>query len=173
MLRLSRAFGSSGLGARSTISSLRNALGKPFGPLSFDTLRAFSTDENISSFCDNAFKIFGKENSLTPLGDYLETFYLNKDNKIQPEEIKEAYKHNSAGSEMTRLVEKYDLGGKKGVTWKSLDLLDLNVAVRESKVDLDANGDIPREAFDAWLQSALDEFKKLEDSLEGSQPEHE
>jgi len=120
-------------------------------------LRAFSTDENISSFCDNAFKIFD----------------LNKDNKIQPEEIKEAYKHNSAGSEMTRLVEKYDLGGKKGVTWKSLDLLDLNVAVRESKVDLDANGDIPREAFDAWLQSALDEFKKLEDSLEGSQPEHE
>jgi len=84
----------------------------------------------------------------------------------------QAYKYNSAGAELNRLIEKNDLGGK-GITWKSLDILDLNVAVKTGKVELDSKGDIERHAFDTWLSAALDEFQKLDDSLEGAQNEHE
>eukprot|EP00468_Gymnochlora_sp_CCMP2014_P012410 CAMPEP_0167756046 /NCGR_PEP_ID=MMETSP0110_2-20121227/9161_1 /TAXON_ID=629695 /ORGANISM="Gymnochlora sp., Strain CCMP2014" /LENGTH=154 /DNA_ID=CAMNT_0007642099 /DNA_START=55 /DNA_END=519 /DNA_ORIENTATION=+ len=131
-----------------------------FLPTSFSkvgSVRFLSTVKNFTpEFCTDAFKIFD----------------LNGDNKIQPEEIHEAYKYNSAGSEMNRLIEKHELGGK-GVTWESLDLLDLNVAVKKGKVELDPNGDIERAEFDKWLSAALDEFQRLENSLEGSQVEHE
>jgi len=91
---------------------------------------------------------------------------------IEPYEIEEAYKFKGAGAELTRLIEKNNLGGK-GVTWESLDLLDLVKASKDGKVSFNPDGNIEREAFSAWLTSALDEFKKMESSLDGAQIEHE
>eukprot|EP00467_Chlorarachnion_reptans_P021105 CAMPEP_0114513746 /NCGR_PEP_ID=MMETSP0109-20121206/15759_1 /TAXON_ID=29199 /ORGANISM="Chlorarachnion reptans, Strain CCCM449" /LENGTH=150 /DNA_ID=CAMNT_0001693689 /DNA_START=104 /DNA_END=556 /DNA_ORIENTATION=+ len=119
--------------------------------------RGIATDsKEYDQFVINAFQIFD----------------LNGDNKIEPYEVAEAYKYNSAGAELNRLIEKNDLGGK-GVTWRSLDILDLVKASKEGNVELDSSGNIQYDSFKSWLSTALEEFKKLDNSLEGSQVEHE
>jgi len=45
--------------------------------------------------------------------------------------------------------------------------------VTGGKVELDSNGDIERAAFNVWMEAAIEEFKQLENSLEGAQNEHE
>jgi len=112
--------------------------------------------QEYKKFCEDAFMLFD----------------LNGDDVIEPYEIEEAYKFKGAGAELTRLIEKNNLGGK-GVTWESLDLLDLVKASKDGKVSFNPDGNIEREAFSAWLTSALDEFKKMESSLDGAQIEHE
>jgi len=91
---------------------------------------------------------------------------------IEPYEIEEAYKFKGAGAELSRLIEKNNLGGK-GVTWESLDLLDLVKASKDGKVSFNSDGNIEREAFTAWLTGALDKFKNMESSMDGAQIEHE
>eukprot|EP00471_Norrisiella_sphaerica_P001397 CAMPEP_0184478424 /NCGR_PEP_ID=MMETSP0113_2-20130426/455_1 /TAXON_ID=91329 /ORGANISM="Norrisiella sphaerica, Strain BC52" /LENGTH=132 /DNA_ID=CAMNT_0026856211 /DNA_START=113 /DNA_END=511 /DNA_ORIENTATION=- len=123
----------------------------------FAQRRFITTDsKEYDTFCKDAFSIFD----------------LNGDDVIEPYEVEEAYKFNSAGAELNRLIEKNDLGGK-GITWKSLDLLDLVKASKEGKIQLNESGNIERDAFNSWLTTALEEFKSLDSSLEGAQVEHE
>lgn len=84
----------------------------------------------------------------------------------------QAYLNHAAGAEMVRLVEKYALGGK-GVTWELLDLLDISKAVREGNVRTNSNGNVEKEAFNEWLENAMDKYEGFTDSLEGAQIEHE
>ena len=47
-------------------------------------------------------------------------FDLNSDKKIELHEVETAYLHNSAGSEVVRLLEETGELGGKGVTWELL-----------------------------------------------------
>ena len=49
-------------------------------------------------------------------------FDLNSDKKIELHELETAYLHNSAGSEVVRLLEETGELGGKGVTWELLVL---------------------------------------------------